>query len=220
VQKSLNAPETRQKKYSAVLYTLWTAFAIFCLTAPAFAGRYYVGYILVIFIYSILAIGFNVASGFCGVTTFSTGAIYGVGAYTAAIMFTNFGIPFLLSALIGSVVAGIMSCIISLSAYKVNGHYLALVSFGLLMVVTQILNESAFTGGAAGYHVAKWTFFGVPVSESAKYYFAFAIVVVAFVIQRNIKKSLWGISWRLRATRLRLPASASISAKYGLSVSS
>ena len=165
---------------------------MFCLIAPAFVGRYYVGYILVIFIYCILSIGFNIASGFCGVTTFSTGAVFGVGAYTAALLFTSLGVPFILSALIGAIAAGIMSFIISLSAYKVGGNYLALVSFGLLEVVGMVLSQSTFTGGSQGYHMNKWVFLGMPVTENAKYYIAFAIMVLVFILQRNISKSMWG----------------------------
>lgn len=192
MRESSNAAELKQKKYSAVLYMLWAAFVVLCLLAPAFVGRYYVGYILVIFIYCILSIGFNIASGFCGVTTFSTGAIYAAGAYTAAIMYTSLGVPFILSALIGSIAAGVISFIISMSAYMVNGIYLSLVSFGVIEVVLQILSQSKFTGGSQGFRVAKWIFFGMPVSVKAKYYIAFAMVVIAFIIQRNIKKSLWG----------------------------
>ena len=192
MRESSIAAELKQKKYSTVLYAFWAAFAAFCLTAPAFIGRYYVGFILIIFVYCILSIGFNIASGFCGVTTFSTGAIFAAGAYTAAILYTSLGVPFILAAIAGSIAAGIMSFVISLSAYKVNGHYLALVSFGLLEVVVLLLSQSDFTGGSQGYRVAKWLFFDTPVSNTAKYYVTFAIILIAFIIQRNIKKSLWG----------------------------
>lgn len=190
--KFLSATESKQNRYSAALYTLWAALALFCLAATTFLGRYYIGFILVIFVYCILSIGFNIASGFCGITTFSTGALYAAGAYTAAIMYSTLGLPFVLSAIIGAVAAGIMSFVITLSAYKVNGIYLSLVSFGVVEVVTQILSQSGFTGGSQGFRVARWVFFGTQVSLNAKYYVTFAIVVLAFILQRNIKKSLWG----------------------------
>lgn len=192
MQRFSRDAEAKQRRYSTALYVLWFAFVAFCLAAPAFVGKYYVGFILIIFVYCILSIGFNIASGFCGVTTFSTGAIYAAGAYTAAILYTTLGVPFLLAALIGAVAAGIMSLVITLSAYKVNGIYLSLVSFGLIEVVTQILSQSAFTGGSQGFRVTKWVFFGMPVTLNAKYYITFAVVALAFVIQRNVKKSLWG----------------------------
>ena len=192
MQKFSKDTETRQKKYSIALYAIWVAFVVFCLAAPAFVGKYYVGFILIIFVYCILSIGFNIASGFCGVTTFSTGAIYAAGAYTAAILYTTLGVPFLLAALLGALAAGIMSLVITLSAYKVNGIYLSLVSFGLIEVVTQVLSQSTFTGGSQGFRVTKWVFFGMPVSLNAKYYVTFGVVILAFIIQRNLRKSMWG----------------------------
>jgi len=187
-----SATESRQNKYLGALYTLWAACFVLFLLAPFFVGRYYVGYILIIFLYCILSIGYNIASGFCGIIHFATASLYAGGAYTAAILYTEWGLPFALSAILGALVAGIMSFIISFSAYKVHGNYLVLVSFGLLEVVTQILHGSSFTGGAAGYSMARWTFFGEPVNMTVKYYVVFAILVIAFIVQRNIAKSQWG----------------------------
>lgn len=192
MRKSSSQAEARQRSYSIALYTLWAAFAVFSLTAPLYVGKYYVNFILLIFIYCILSVGFNIGSGFCGLTTFSTGAVYAAGAYTAAILYTTLGVPFLFAALLGACVAGIMSLMITLSAYKVNGMYLSLVSFGLIEVVTQLLNQGGFTGGAQGFRLDKWVMFGTPVSMNAKYYITFAVLVVTFLLQKNIKESLWG----------------------------
>jgi ABC-type branched-subunit amino acid transport system ATPase component/ABC-type branched-subunit amino acid transport system permease subunit len=158
-----------------------------------FVGRYYIGLITVIFLYSILSIGYNIASGYCGVTHFATGAIFGVGAYVSAILLTTYHVPFLLSALGGTLAAGVFSLVISLSAYKVSGHYLALISFGLLEVVTRIIVEFyEITGGSTGFHTSVWTIFGSPISRNGKYYIIFAVLLVIFIIQRNIAKSQWG----------------------------
>ena len=195
MQKYLTAEtleDHKQKKYSLVLYMCWAAFAIVSLAGPAFLGRFYVSFILLIFIYCILSIGFNIASGFCGVTTFAAGAIYGAGAYTAAIFYTTLGVPFVLSALLGTLAGGLMSLFVTLAAYKVHGIYLALVSFGLIEVTTLVLSQSAFTGGAGGFRLDRWIFFGTPVTLNAVYYITFAFVVISFIVQRNIRFSLLG----------------------------
>ena len=169
--------DLKQKKYSALLYLSWAAFTIFCLVGPMFLGRFYVSFLLLIFIYCILSIGFNIAAGFCGVTTFATGAIYGAGAYTAAILYTTLGVPFTLAALLGALAGGIMSLFVTLAAYKVHGIYLALVSFGLIEVTTLTLSQSAFTGGAGGFRLDRWIFFGMPVTLNAVYYITFAFSI-------------------------------------------
>ena len=78
--------ETKQRRYNILLSVVWAVFCVCALTAPLYSGRYYTNFIMLIFIYCILSVGFNVASGFCGLTTFATGAIYAAGAYTAAIL--------------------------------------------------------------------------------------------------------------------------------------
>lgn len=184
--------EKKQKKYNSILYIVWAVFCVFSLTAPLYAGRYYTNFLILIFTYCILSVGFNVAAGFCGLSTFSTGAIYAAGAYTAAILYTNLGVPFLASALAGSLAAALMSLIVTLSAYKVAGLYLSLVSFGLLEVTVQVLQQTEFTGGAAGFRMSRWEMFGAPVSMTAKYYIVFAVLVICFLLQKHLRSSLWG----------------------------
>ena len=182
-----------QKKYKTGLYAVWSFALIFFLLAPMFVGKYYVGFITLLFLYCILAIGFNIASGFCGITTFATGALYGCGAYVSAILITTYHVPFLLAALIGTLVAGVFSFVISLSAYKVSGTYLCLVSYGLLEVVTRILVEwHTVTGGSSGFHVAKWEIFGIMISRNGKYYVILAVLLLCFLLQYNLRKSQWG----------------------------
>jgi ABC-type branched-subunit amino acid transport system ATPase component/ABC-type branched-subunit amino acid transport system permease subunit len=193
VQKFSAAAEALQKKYKLALYAIWALSAAACILAPLAVGKYYVGLITIIFLYSILSIGFNIAAGFCGVTQFATGAIYGVGAYVSAILTTTYAMAFIPAALAGTLAAGVFSLLISLSAYKVSGNYLALISFGLLEVVTRIITQwQEVTGGSSGFHTNSWVVFGLKVSRDGKYYIIFAVLIVFFVIQRNIAKSQWG----------------------------
>ena len=161
MQRSSRTATALQKKYKAGLYAIWGLVLAFFLTAPLFIGKYYVGFVTLMFLYCILSIGYNIASGFCGVTTFATGALYACGAYVSGILITTYNVPFLAAALIGTIAAGLLSFVISLSAYKVSGTYLTLVSYGLLEVVTRIIVEAhTVTGGSSGFHISKWVVFG------------------------------------------------------------
>ena len=113
-------------------------------------------------------------------------------SYTAAILYTTAGIPFLISAFIGAAAAVVMSLIVTLSAYKVAGLYLSLLSFGLVEVTSQILQQLEITGGAAGFRMQKWIMFGAEISMTAKYYIVFAVLVLSFILQKHLRDSLWG----------------------------
>lgn len=193
MQISSHTAQALQKKYKAGLYVIWGVVLAFFLAAPTIVGKYYVGFMTLMFLYCILAIGYNIASGFCGVTTFATGALYACGAYVSGILITTYQVPFLAAALIATIVAGLLSFVISLSAYKVSGTYLTLVSYGLLEVVNRIIIEwYDVTGGSSGFHISKWSIFGMNISRNAKYYIILVAMVICFALQNNIRKSQWG----------------------------
>ena len=157
------------------------------------AGNYYIRFLALAFIYVILATGYNIALGYCGMVTFSAAALYGAGAYASAIAITRFGMPFGVGALCGMVVAGLISLVVSIPAFKVRGDYLALVSIGLLEIVQQIMiGWQGATGGSAGFRISRWQLFGMPLSLTGKYYAILAVMVLCLLFQRNLVKSRWG----------------------------
>lgn len=193
MQRSSHTATALQKKYNLGLYVIWGIVLAFFLTAPLFIGKYYVGFVTLMFLYCILSIGYNIASGFCGVTTFATGALYACGAYVSGILITTYNVPFLAAALIATIATGLLSFVISLSAYKVSGTYLTLVSYGLLEVVTRIIVEAhTVTGGSSGFHISKWVIFGHKISRNEKYYIILAVMLLCFLLQYNLRKSQWG----------------------------
>ena len=62
-------------------------------------------------IWSLFAVGFNILLGYTGLTSFGHGAYFGIGAYTAGIIFLRvypgFWIPLLLSIVGGSLLCGL-----------------------------------------------------------------------------------------------------------------
>ncbi len=193
MQSSSIKAEALRKRYSLLLNAFWIALLVISLVAPLVINPYQVGILCIIFLYMMLAISLNISSGFCGVTTFATGALYGMGAYISAFALTKYGVPFFPSLLLGTLAAGIIGLIISGSAYKVSGTYLTLVSYGMLQVFNRvILNYYDYTGGSSGFHVQRWAIFGVTLNRTMKYYFLLAVLVLFFVLQRNLARSQWG----------------------------
>lgn len=161
--------------------------------APLVAGKYYVGILALICIYGILSVGFNIAYGFCGMMTFSAGAIFGVSAYTCGMLISLAGFPTPLAMLCGIAAAGLVSFIISLAAYKVSGTYLTLVSYGLLEIIQRLIIEGYnYTGGTSGLRIPRWSIFGNVLDRNQMYYILLAVFVVVLIFQRNLRKSQWG----------------------------
>ncbi|WP_366921526.1 branched-chain amino acid ABC transporter ATP-binding protein/permease [Metallumcola ferriviriculae] len=182
-----------RKKYSLWFNILKLALLFTCLAFPFMAGNYFLRFAIILFIYIILSIGYDISSGYCGMLTLSAAAIFGVGAYASAITITTLKMPFLVGMLVAMVATGLISLLISLPAHKVKGHYLAMISLGILEVVQRILNEwSSLTQGAAGFFLPKWSIFGMELSNYAKYYVIFFFLILIMLFEWGLIKSHWG----------------------------
>jgi ABC-type branched-subunit amino acid transport system ATPase component/ABC-type branched-subunit amino acid transport system permease subunit len=182
-----------QKKYSTWFNILLAALLILCLVFPFFAGNYYLRFAVIIFIYIILSIGYDISSGYCGMLTLSAAAIFGAGAYASAITIVTLKMPFLVGMLAAMIVTGLVSLSISLPAYKVKGHYLALISLGILEIVQRILNDwTSLTQGAAGFFLPSWSIFGISLNNYSKYYVVFFFLLLAIFFEWGLVKSKWG----------------------------
>lgn len=182
-----------QKKYSTWFNLLIVVLLLFCLVFPFIAGNYYMRFAIIIFIYMILSIGYDISAGYCGLLTLSAAAIFGAGAYASAITITTLKLPFFAGMLAAMVVTGLVSLTISLPAYKVKGHYLALISLGILEIVHRILNDwISMTQGAAGFFLPSWTIFGIGLNNYSKYYVVFFFLILAVLFEWGLVKSHWG----------------------------
>jgi ABC-type branched-subunit amino acid transport system ATPase component/ABC-type branched-subunit amino acid transport system permease subunit len=89
-------------------------------------STYYRLLLTIIPIWAVLAISWNVFSGYCGLISFGHGAFFGLGAYTVTLGLTNFGItPWLgipLAALLGAVAA----VAIGYPTFRLRGTYFSL----------------------------------------------------------------------------------------------
>jgi len=162
-------------------------------------NRYQVHIINTAGIYILISLGLNIAMGYAGQFNLAMGALWGVGAYTAAILNTRFGIPFWLNLPAAMVAAGVMGAIVGLPSFKVRSHYLAIVTIGLGEVINIILvNEQKLTGGADGIaRIQMPSFFGIPINTDERYYYLILVIVVlGFLVARQLLRHRIGRSFR------------------------
>jgi branched-chain amino acid transport system permease protein len=106
--------------------------------------------LIVICIYGILSIGLNLIMGTAGLFTIAHAALFGVGAYAAAILALA-GFPFWLDMLAALVLAGLISYLIGLPTINLKGDYLAVATMGAGQILVAIFtNWDAVTRGPMG----------------------------------------------------------------------
>ncbi len=131
-------------------------------------------------IYAILGISLNLVVGYTGLLSITHAAFYGIGAYATAILLTQSGVGFLLSVILGIILAVLASFLIGAVLSKFDGDYYALGSFGFSVIVFSVfLNWQSLTRGPLGIlGISKPELFGIDFSSN----FAFLILSLLFLI--------------------------------------
>ncbi|TMH74137.1 MAG: branched-chain amino acid ABC transporter permease [Betaproteobacteria bacterium] len=146
-------------------------------------------------VYVLVAVGFNLVLGNLGQLAFANTALFGIGAYTGAMLMVHAGWPFwavIVPAGLAGAAAGFLASVTALRGIRV--YYLAIVTlaFGELLRWSYIHGERA-TGGTDGLAVPRADFFGIALdSETARFYVFLLIVTVLVKLVSNLLRSKVG----------------------------
>jgi len=172
---------------------------------------YLVHVIIIACIYSVLAIGLDLAMGFGGMLNVGHAAFFGIGAYASAIIVLSLGTPFWVGLAVGALFAAFCGFLLSFTSLKLKGDYLALTTLGFAFLVGAVLkNWTEVTRGPMGIAgIPAPEVFGFSLSTPQAFFpLAVAAVVAAFVVARRITRSPFGRV--LRAVRDDEVAAASL----------
>ena len=148
-------------------------------------------------VFAIAVLGLNLLTGFNGQISLGHGAFFAVGAYTAAILIDLANWPYWATLPIAAIVCFVIGYLFGLPALRLEGHYLALATFGLAIAVPQILKYrhlEGLTGGVQGINIFKpGAPFGLPLSgDQWMYLVALAVAIFMFWVARNLLDSRTG----------------------------
>jgi branched-chain amino acid transport system permease protein len=131
---------------------------------------------------AILALGLNLLIGFAGQISLGHAAFFGIGAYASAVLTTHFGWEPIAALAAGAAAASLLAGVIAPPIFRLRGHYLAMATLGLGVIVAIVLkNEAALTGGPDGMSVPPLTLFGHELYGERRWYWLFAALLVISV---------------------------------------
>lgn len=140
------------QKRTQVLATLF-ALAGLCLL-PAVLPQFLLLQMSLALTYAMAILGLNLLLGFSGQVCLAQGAFFACGAYTTAILAATYGVDPLLTLPVAAVVTACAGVLIGLPALRLGGLQLAIVTFGIAMVVPQlILKLDRYTNGVTGINL-------------------------------------------------------------------
>ena len=138
-------------------------------------------------LYAIIVTGLTLLMGFTGQVSLGHAGFYGLGAYAAGVAASAFHAPIWLAVLcalaVGALLAGLTGSVI----LRLQGHYLALATLCIGIIITEGITKMEITGGAAGlYGLPEWAPFHLPTGNPlVKTYLIWAVAwaVVLWAVQ-------------------------------------
>ena len=157
------------------------------------SNSYYVHMVGTIMIYAILLYGLDIVVGYTGQVSLGHAGLFGVGSYTAGVLFMKFGAPLWLIIPASIVVTAAFGALLALPALRVTGPYLAMVTLAFGTIIQILINEMTFlTEGPLGIKIPKPSIAGQQLSEHGFYWLVFGLMVVSLVVAHRILKSQLG----------------------------
>src|SRR5271167_3893230 len=136
------------------------------LLGPAASLKWINNYGVQILIYVMLGWGLNIVVGLAGLLDLGYVAFYAVGAYSYALLSTNFGLSFWVCLPLAGILASFWGVLLGFPVLRLRGDYLAIVTlaFGEIIRLV-IINWQSLTGGPNGVSgIPRPTLFGIPLA--------------------------------------------------------
>jgi len=178
-----------------VTVTLCLFLAAACVL-PLLLKDYHTFQATLVIVYAIALLGLNILTGYNGQISLGHGAFYAIGAYCAAILIDQAGVPYWATIPIAAAVCLLVGFLFGLPALRLEGLYLALATFALAVSMPPILKShllDKWTGGVQGIAITKpdppafLAAVGVKMNaDQWLYYFSLATAIVLFVIGWNL----------------------------------
>lgn len=174
------------------------AFAIAALL-PLYGSDYLLQIGSFVVIQSISVIGLGFLTGFAGRISLAQGGLYGIGAYTAALLVTGAHVPPLVALPAAIIAAVLVGTLLGSPAIRLSGLYFVMSTIGLQQIIWIVLMHwSNLTNGPMGVrNIPPLSAFGFVFDTPARFYLAaLAFSAVSFFLARRVVASRFGLFLR------------------------
>ena len=167
---------------------------ILFITALAMKNDFYYEIAVLSIINAIICIGLNLLIGYAGQISLGHGGFAALGAYISVILSSKYAISPMLSLSIAIIFMAIFAYIISKPILKLEGHYLAMATLGVGVIIYIAINaQGDLTGGPDGMGVDVFKVFGYEFDTNIKWYILSSVILVLMIMAlKNLIKSPYG----------------------------
>lgn len=154
---------------------------------------YFLVLLITMAILSTVAVSLNMVVGYAGQPNLGQSAVFGIGAYFAAVFATAYQLPFWFCFLSAGITAGLAGALIGAISLRLSEDFFAITTLGLNFIVVAIFQTLPFFGGATGlYGLPLPTIAGHTLDYPGLMVCALLLLLVAAGISYLVNRSWFG----------------------------
>ena len=157
-------------------------------------------------LWTVVVAGLSLLMGFAGQVSLGQGAFVAIGAYSAALLAKDIGVPPLLAMALATAATAAVAVVVGLPLLRLRGHYLAFATLAFQLIVLSVVGEVRnLTGGDTGL-TAIPAFSVGPLALEGQYrafifaYVTWLLAAAVLLLNRNLVRSRPGRALRALAT--------------------
>lgn len=148
---------------------------------------------------TILAVGLNLLMGYAGQVSLGHAAFFGIGAYTSAILTTQYHVSPWLAMGAGVVLTSSVALLIGMPTLRLRGHYLAMATlgFGWIVYIVMVHWDTVTQGTSGIENIPKLTLGTLTfATDVSRFYLTWVIAILVLLISANLVNSRVGRALR------------------------
>ena len=165
---------------------------VFLFTLSLYTSEVWVNWLIMVGIYAVAALGMHIMTGLCGQFSMGQSAFMALGAYTAAILGSRYGLSPWVTLPLSGLVAGLGGMVFGIPALRIKGFYLVLTTIAAQFVIMWAIKQSDYTGATYGLEVPAITIRGSALKDAQFWWLTLGIVVVMLFFTKNIQRTTTG----------------------------
>jgi len=156
---------------------------------PGVNANYWLHNIILVVMWSVIGMSWNLLSGYCGQVSFGHAAFFGIGAYTAGLLYVKLGLSAWWGIAATIPVVGLAALVIGFVCLRLRGPFFALATIAVGVILRVVAeNLTGFTGGDLGIMIRERTW----IEKTWYYYIILAIAAGTFWFVERVVASRLG----------------------------
>lgn len=177
---------------------VWIVFLAAALALfPSLASGFLIDIANRVFLAFIAAVALNVLIGYAGQVSLGHAGFLAAGAFTTAIVYREFGIPFIPTLAIATLMGMGLGFLVGLPSLRLKGLYLALGTLGIHYVIVYLGGEYQFRWNYNTGIILEDPAFGSIILNSGLkwFYFLLGFIVLVWLFSFNLTRTRPGRAW-------------------------